>query len=53
VVGKGLYYHRFVDVLKHGNGMKRDDFSCECVFFIFSIFARIFAKKDQNLEYFF
>ena len=25
VVGKGLYYHRFVDVLSMGNGMKWDE----------------------------
>jgi hypothetical protein len=26
VVGKGLYYHRFVDVLRHGKWDEMDDF---------------------------
>jgi len=32
VVGKGLYYHRFVDVPSMGNGLKWDDFLSKCVF---------------------
>ena len=51
VVGKGLYYHRFVDVLSMGNGMKWDDFLSKCVFsdYIHSIWWKN-EKKDLNLD---
>ena len=32
VVGKGLYYHRFVDVLRHGKWDEMDNFYRECVY---------------------
>ena len=38
-VGKGLYYHRFVDVLNMGNGMKWDDF--------LSLFHRTVQTEDR------
>ena len=38
VVGKGLYYHRFVDVLSMGNGMKWD------------VFQIIFIHFDEKMK---
>ena len=50
-VGKGLYYHRFVDVLIMGNGMKWDDFLSKRVFsdYIHSFWWKN-EKKDLNLD---
>ena len=51
VIGKGLYYHRFVDVLSMGNGMKWDDFhSKTCVFRLYSFILMKKWKKDLNLD---
>ena len=46
-VGKGLYYHRFVDVLSMGNGMKWDDLVC---FRLYSFILMKKWKKDLNLD---
>ena len=50
VVSKGLYYHRFVDVLSMGNGMKWDDFLSKCVFSDYSFILMKKWKKDLNLD---